>query len=232
VFLDAGHGGLDPGATGVTDSGRLVHEANATLPVALDAMALLRADGYRVVVSRTRASTVARLEPGDVSDGVFTAEGEHHDVAARDVCANIAGANILIGIYFDAAASSQSAGSITAYDAVRPFAQASHRLARLVQRDVLGKLNAHGLGIPNDGVQTDALLGGVPLTSAADAYDHLLLLGPAKAGYFSTPSKMPGALIEPLFITDPFEATLLVKPGVQHLIAQGIATAAEQYFAR
>jgi len=230
VFLDAGHGGLDPGATGVTDSGQPVHEANETLPVELDAMALLRAHGYRVVVSRTRASTVARLEPGDASNGVFTIEGEHHDVAARDLCANLARANILLGIYFDAAASPQSAGSITAYDAVRPFAQASRRLARLLQRDVLAELNARGFGIPDDGVQTDAQLGGIALTAAADAYDHLLLLGPAKTGYFSTPSKMPGALIEPLFITDPFEATLLVKPAVQRLIAEGIAATAEQYF--
>jgi hypothetical protein len=79
-------------------------------------------------------------------------------------------------------------------------------------------------------VQTDALLGGVPLTRAADAYDHLLLLGPAKPGYVSTPSEMPGALIEPLFITDPFEATLLTKPTVQQLIARGLAAAVEQYF--
>jgi N-acetylmuramoyl-L-alanine amidase len=230
VFLDAGHGGLDPGATGVTDSGQPLNEANETLPVELDAMALLRAHGYRVVVSRTRASTVARLEPGDASKGVFTVEGEHHDVAARDLCANLARANVLIGIYFDAAASRQSAGSITAYDAVRPFARASHRLARLLQRDVLAELNARGFGIPDDGVQTDTLLGGTPLTSAADAYDHLLLLGPAKSGYFSTPSEMPGALIEPLFITDPFEATLVVRPAVQRLIAEGIAASAEQYF--
>jgi N-acetylmuramoyl-L-alanine amidase len=199
--------------------------------VELDAMALLRAHGYRVVVSRTRASTVARVEPGDVSDGVFTVEGEHRDVTSRDVCANIARANILIGIYFDAAASAQAAGSITAYDAVRPFAKSSARLARLVQLDVLAQLNARGYGIPNDGVQTDALLGGVPLTSAAAAYDHLLLLGPADGGYFSTPSEMPGALIEPLFITDPLEATLVTRPAVQRLIAQGLALAVEQYFA-
>lgn len=173
---------------------------------------------------------VAKLEPGDAAHGVFTVAGEHHDVAARDICANLAKANILIGIYFDAAASPKSAGSITAYDAVRPFWRASRRLAQLVQRYVLNRLNSRGYGIPNDGVESDRLLGGVPLTQAADAYDHLLLLGAAKPGYFSTPSRMPGVLIEPLFVTDPFEATLVVKPGGQHLIAQGLAAAAEQYF--
>ena len=230
IFLDAGHGGIDPGATGVTESGQPVHEATETLPVELDAMSLLRAKGYRVVVSRTRASTVVRLKTGDLSAGVFTVQEEHHDVGARDVCANMARANLLLGIYFDAASSPGSAGSITAYDAARPFAPASHRLALLVQRDVLTELNRRGYGIPDDGVQRDALLGGVPLSAAADAYDHLLLLGPAKPGFFSTPSEMPGALTEPLFVTDPFEASLLTEPAVQHLIAEGLAAAVEQYF--
>jgi N-acetylmuramoyl-L-alanine amidase len=52
VFLDAGHGGLDPSAAGRTDSGEPVHETNETLLVEPDAMTLLRAHGYRVVGSR------------------------------------------------------------------------------------------------------------------------------------------------------------------------------------
>jgi N-acetylmuramoyl-L-alanine amidase len=232
VFLDAGHGGIDPGALGTTETGRVVDEARETLPVELDTMALLRSAGYRVVVSRTRASTVVRLRPGDIARGVLTIAGDHRDLTARDVCADLAHASVLVGIYFDAAASRRSAGSITAYDAVRPFHAASHRLAVLVQRNVLKRLNRRGYGIPDDGVQTDVRLGGVPLNAAAAAYDHLLLLGPAKAGYFSTPSTMPGALIEPLFITDPFEGTLAAEPGVQALIAHGLAAAVEQYFGR
>lgn len=230
VFLDAGHGGVDPGAVGVTDAGRPVEEANETLAVELDTLALLRDAGYRVVVSRTADSTVARMGRGDLTGRIFTVEGEHRDVIARPHCANLARANILIGIYFNAALSPSQAGSITAYDPVRPFAAASHRLARLVQRDVLSELDGHGFAVPDDGVQTDAGLGGVPLTPAASTYDHLLLLGPAKPGYFSHPSVMPGALIEPLFLTNRHEATLIVKPAVQRLIARGLADAAEQYF--
>ena len=65
----------------------------------------------------------------------------------------------------------------------------------------------------------------------AAAYGHLLLLGPAMAGYFSTPSQMPGALIEPLYLTDPFEGSIATSPGGQQTIAQGLAAAIEQYFA-
>ena len=228
VFLDAGHGGLDPGAVGTTRSGETIHEADQTLPVELDTMAILRQDGFRVVVSRTTNSSVIRLGPGDVAKHELTVRGIHADVAARDVCANDAHANLLIGIYFDAGAPN-NAGSVTGYDAVRSFSAENLRLADLVQGDVLAAMNAHGWGIPNEGVQPDNTLGSA-ITSQAISYGHLLLLGPADPGWFETPSQMPGALIEPLFITDPFEASIAASPQGQHVIATGLADAVQRYF--
>ena len=230
VFLDAGHGGLDPGSVGTTTSGTSIHEADETLPVELDTMTILRGEGFRVVVSRTRNSSVVRLAPGDVANSALTIQGVHNDVAARDVCANDADANLLLGIYFDAGAPN-NAGSVTGYDAVRPFAAENLRLADLVQTDVLRALNARGWAIPDEGVQPDNELGSA-ISSKAISYGHLLLLGPADAGWFSTPSRMPGALIEPLFITDPFEGSIAASSAGQHVIAAGLAKAVEQYFAR
>jgi len=230
VFLDAGHGGIDPGGIGVTESDQTIYEADETLPVELDATQLLRANGFDVVDSRTRNSTVARIGPGDESNGEFTTQGEHNDVAARDVCANRTKANVLVGIYFDVGPSPENAGSITGYDTDRPFLSSNLRLASLVQSDVLSKLDAQGWNIPNAGVVSDVNLGGPPLTAAAGEYDHLLLLGPGKPGYFTTPSDMPGALIEPLFITDPFEGTIAASASGQETIARGLAQAIEQYF--
>jgi N-acetylmuramoyl-L-alanine amidase len=239
VFLDAGHGGIDPGGVGTTQSGQAITEARETLPVELDAMALLRAKGFRVVVSRTKDTTVVRLGPGDVSGGELTLKGSHDDVAARDVCANDAGADVLVGIYFDAGASPQNAGSLTAYDSARPFAAANLRLANLVQRDVRADMNAQGWDIPDDGVLPDTTLGsfvGDPssggIAGAAAAYNHLLLIGPALAGFFSTPSQMPGALIEPLYLTDPFEGSIAATSHGQAVIGRGMATAVEQFLAR
>jgi N-acetylmuramoyl-L-alanine amidase len=229
VFLDAGHGGLDPGAVGVTESGQVIYEADQTLPVVLDTTTILRQAGFRVVVSRTGPTTVLRLGPGDVSGNVLTDIGVHDDVAARDVCANTAHANVLVGVYFNASASAASAGCITAYDADRPFAADNLRLADLVQSNVLGAMNAQGWQIPDIGVQTDQGLGSAQ-TAAGQAYGHLMLLGPAKSGYFSTPSTMPGALIEPLFITDPFEGSIAASGNGQQVIAAGLARAIEQYF--
>jgi N-acetylmuramoyl-L-alanine amidase len=229
VFLDAGHGGPDPGAVGETESGATIYEKNITLPVELDTAALLRADGYRVVVSRTTGGPVAIIGPGDISEGVYTDAGAHREVAERDVCANLAKASVLIGIYFDAGASSENAGSITAYDPDRPFAAANLRLAKLLQKTVLGDMNAQGWQIPNGGVNSSVFEGGPALTEAAAEYDHLLLLGPAKAGFFSTPSEMPGAVIEPLFITDPFEGSIAASANGQHIIAGGIAATVEGF---
>jgi N-acetylmuramoyl-L-alanine amidase len=231
VFLDAGHGGLDPGAVGVTEDGRTVEEADLTLPVELDTMAMLRSKGFTVVVSRTRAATVTRSRPGDISGGVFTAQGVHDDVAARDVCADMAHADLLLGIYFDAGASSYDAGGVTGYDTDRPFTRANLRFATMVQDHIMSAMNARGWGIPDLGVVDDSELGGPALTEQAADYGHLMLLGPAEPGYFTTPSTMPGALTEPLFVTDPFEASLVSRPTGQTVIAAALAVAVEDYFA-
>jgi N-acetylmuramoyl-L-alanine amidase len=43
---------------------------------------------------------------------------------------------------------------------------------------------------------------------------------------------MPGALIEPLFITDPFEGSIANSSLGQHVIASGIAHAVARFFTR
>jgi N-acetylmuramoyl-L-alanine amidase len=228
VFLDAGHGGLDPGGVGATQTGATVEESTVNLAVELDTMAMLRAQGYRVVVSRTGNTTVTRLTPADVDGSLLTPQGVFNDVAARDVCANLAKANVLVGIYMDSG-EPWNAGCVTGYDQDRPFSADNQRLATLLQDDVLGAMNAQGWNIPDEGVLSDTGLGSA-LTAADLAYGHLLLLGPAKKGYFDTPSQMPGALIEPLFVTDPFEATIAASAHGQQVIAKATAEAIEQYF--
>ncbi len=238
VFLDAGHGGIDPGGVGTTESGQTVYESNVNLAIELDTMAFLRARGYRVVVSRTKDTTVVRLSADDVDGQLLSLQGAHDDVVARDVCANLAGADALIGIYMDASDASRAAGSVTLYDADRPFSNENLRLAGLLQSTVLAAMNAQGWQIPDDGSVPDSGFGssvGDPsaggLAAEAAAYDHLLLIGPASSGYFTTPSNMPGAVIEPLYLSDPFEGSIAVNGADQQVIAQGIASAVEKFLA-
>jgi N-acetylmuramoyl-L-alanine amidase len=42
---------------------------------------------------------------------------------------------------------------------------------------------------------------------------------------------MPGALIEPLYLTDPFEASIAASAADQQVIAGAIAKAVDEYFA-
>ncbi|HEX6449508.1 MAG TPA: N-acetylmuramoyl-L-alanine amidase [Trebonia sp.] len=228
VFLDAGHGGMDPGGVGVTQDGTQVTEAQVNLPIEMAAMRALTADGYRVVVSRTTWGTVRRLGPGDTDGRLLTVAGSHAEVEARDICANMGHANLLVGVYENSGGGG-AAGAVTGWDSARSFSRSNYRFATLLQSDVLGELNHAGYGIPDGGVQDDSQLGST-LSARGRAYGHLVLLGPPMAGYVTTPSQMPGALIEPLFITDPFEASVADSSRGQRLIADGIAKAVSQYF--
>jgi N-acetylmuramoyl-L-alanine amidase len=199
-------------------------------------MAELRADGDRVVVSRTSDTTVVRLGSADESGGLLTLQGSHDDVVARDQCANLAHASLLVGIYMNAAATPQGAGSVTVYDDDRSFGAANLRLAKALQQDTLAVMNARGWAIPDDGVEPDSGFGsyvGDPsaggLAAEAAAYNHLLLLGPSSPGFLTTPSDMPGAVIEPLYLTDPFEGSIADNRSDQHTVARGIAEGIERY---
>jgi N-acetylmuramoyl-L-alanine amidase len=232
VFLDAGHGGPDPGGQGTTSTGSRVDERQLTLPVTLDAARLLRGEGFRVVLSRTNASSVVRLGPTDLSGGLLSVTGAHRDTAARALCADLSGAAALVSVHFNVGSSPSNAGTLTTYDAVRPFAKQNLTLARMLQTDMVQALRAQpGWHVPDDGVVDDSTVGNA-LTAAGAAYGHLLVLGPAKAGYFSTPSTMPGALIEPLFLTDPFEGSIAVSPAGQQIMAAAIAKGVTDYLSR
>jgi N-acetylmuramoyl-L-alanine amidase len=230
VFIDAGHGGIDPGGTGETSSGAEVTESVVNLAITLDAMKILTGEGYTVVVSRTEQTTVLKLASDDTDDGLLSDTGVEQDLAARDQCANMAHANLLVGLYMDAGTSDEE-GSLTVYDDARPFAADNVKFADLLQADVLAKLNAQGYQIPDDGVSDDAGYGSTA-SEAGDSYGHLELLGPAyPVGGFTTPSEMPGALIEPLYLSDPFEATVADSSSGQQVIAEGLSQSVGQYFA-
>lgn len=225
VFLDPGHGGLDPGVVGSVD-GRAVFEKDATLAVATDLSTMLRAAGYRVVMSRTVDSSVAALSGSDSVQGSLKASAVHHDLLSRVACANAANASALLSIHFDAFDDPSVGGTETFYDSQRSFAARSKQLAVDVQSAVVTSL-----GTSDRGVWTDDQLAAPTLTVSGSNYGHLIELGPAMSGWVDSPSQMPGALIEPLFLTNAAEARLATSTPGRHRIAAALAAGLEKYFA-
>jgi N-acetylmuramoyl-L-alanine amidase len=230
IFVDPGHGGLDPGAIGKTSAGTSVSEKDVTLAVGLAVEPLLRADGFGVVLSRTIDTTVAQLDSGDQASGLLTVQGVYHDLKARIDCANAAHANFLVAIHFDAAESSVR-GAETIYDTARPFRPDNQRLAQLVQHEVVLSLSASGWAVPDRGIIDDSALAAPALSAAGNAYGRLMELGPPQPGYLDRASLMPGALLEALFITNPVEADVAASANGQNAIAIGLQRALLAYAA-
>lgn len=228
LFIDAGHGGTDPGATGTTASGQPVQEKQLTLAVARKVAWRLRQHGYRVVLSRTGDTTVAPMRAPGAQQEQLSAEETHTDVVARAHCANLAGAAELISIHFDAFDDPGAGGASTVYDMSRSFATHNKHLAELTQRNVLAALAAHGQHVDDRGIMTDDSSGGPALSEQGDAYGHLVILGPAAPNYVPQPSQMPGVLIEPMYITNPAEASVASSENGQNALSEGIAAALEQ----
>ena len=219
MFIDPGHGGLDPGVVG-----KQVAEKDATLAVATDLSSMLRADGYRVVMARTQDTAVAKLTGTDSVYGSLTADAAHRDLITRAACANASNASVLISIHFDGFDDPTVGGTETFYDAARSFSADNKRLATDLQSAMVASL-----GTSDRGVWTDDQLANPALTSSGNAYGHLIELGPASAGWVDSPSTMPGALVEPLFITDPTEAALAADPPGQQKIARALEAGLLKY---
>lgn len=220
IVVDAGHGGPDPGAVGGQ-----VQEKTLTLAVALQLRDMLRSDGYRVVLTRTSDTSVAQLATSQVRQGAVTNSGVHLDTLARIACANASGADALVSIHFNAFSDPSVGGAETFYDDARSFAADNRSLAALVQASLMASYGRAGWTVEDRGIHSDAATGSSGLTATAEAYGRLMELGPASQGWNDKPSLMPGVLVEPSFLTDPFELQVASSIDGQRAIAAGIEQA-------
>jgi N-acetylmuramoyl-L-alanine amidase len=229
VFLDAGHGGLDTGATSFA-AGRTATEKELTLAIARRSLASLRQRGYRVVISRTADSTVARRQPADFAGGLLTPAAIKRDIVARNVCANAARADVAVSVHLNSFDDPSVGGTETIYSANRSFSSRNRTLAVLLQGAVHASLERAGLTAPDRGIRTDDGAGGAALTPQAAAYGQLLQLGPAAPPWFTSPTRMPAAVVEALFITNRAEARFAEGAAGQRAIAFGVGVGIDAYF--
>jgi N-acetylmuramoyl-L-alanine amidase len=216
IAIDPGHGGIEVGASAAFADGTVLREKDLNLKVALRTAAILRANGFQVVTTRT---TDARVNPTrDV-----TGDGKANltdDIQARIDLANSARATLLLSIHLNGYEDRTQRGTEVYYDNSRPFALRSRRLAELAQTNLLRELAATGAQTRDRSVKITE--------RAAGAGNSFYLLGPKSV----RPSQMPGALGEALFLTNTSDADRLRDPATLEAIAQAYAKAVMAYYSR
>jgi N-acetylmuramoyl-L-alanine amidase len=225
VFIDAGHGGRDPGWGSSFILDGVAEEKDLTLDLAKRTAAALEAAGIRAVLSRTTDTDVNEPERDVNGDGVLDIVDE---LQLRADAANSAGAAVLLSVHFNGMPGTQLGGAGVYYNPKRDFSAENKRLAQLVQDEQLAALDSMGYtardwgALPEDAFET-------PTQSKLDTgYKFNTLIGPA--GPFRTrPSMMPAAIAEPLFLTNPAEAALAQRDDVREALAQAYARAIKQF---
>ncbi|MBI4492740.1 MAG: N-acetylmuramoyl-L-alanine amidase [Chloroflexi bacterium] len=220
ITIDAGHGGKEIGSSFIFADGSRLVEKELNLKVARKVAAALSQAGYRVVETRT-ADTGVNEPPRDL-----TADGQaalSDDLQARVDIANNAPSDLLLSIHFNGVSEPDTRGTYVFYDPDRPFSDRSKAFAEMTQKHLVKQLQAAGYATIDRGVRTDkSVLGG--------EY-HFYLLGP-QGSIIARESRMPGALGEALFLTNPDDANALRQERIVDAIVQGYVDAVKEYFSR
>lgn len=122
IVVDPGHGGSDPGATGITG----LREKVVNLAVAKELIPMLEAAGATVITTRTGDQTVSNQ--------------------ARVGLANNSGADVFISIHANSSANYDSNGTETYYCSKNANGSASRFLAHQLQREVVSVLGLRNRG--------------------------------------------------------------------------------------
>lgn len=227
VFLDPGHGGADSGAIRVNAQGEVIlREKDVNLAVALKTADLLRARGYRVILSRE-----TNERPGSGED--VNADGRlsrRDNLQAVVDLANASSAELFVSLHSNSSRDPAASGVEVYYCDDREFAAESRLLAELVQAELIEALRTVGYQAVARGVKDDSLL-----YNWRGRRGHLFVLGPARTwGRWQVhprATQMPAVLAEALFVSNSREAQLLASDSGQWALARGYVAAIEAYFA-
>ena len=219
VFVDAGHGGKEIGASFTFQDGRTLVEKELNLKVATWLSTLLREAGLGVVVSRTVDAQVNGSRDLNNDTRVNLTD----DLQARVDAANAAKAHLLISVHFNGIDDPAKKGTQTFYSEGRTFSAKNRALAELVQASLVRTIRGAGYQTDDRGATSDSRVLG--------QNNHYYLLGP-ESPTIRRPSEMPGIIGEALFLTSPEDAQAIRQEKVQEAVARGYFAAIQAYFER
>ena len=201
IVLDAGHGGVDPGAG---NPALHLEEKNLTLDVVLRLRKLLERRGYRVILTR--------------SDDTKLAVAQRADLEQRAEVATRAKADLFLSVHFNWASPSVTG---TETYVMTPQFQASSGNGKddVVDKAFPGNRQDYANVVLGYQLHRD-LLTGLKTVDRGDKRGRLLVLSFAEC---------PAALVEPAFISNPGEARRLATPEFRQQIAEALANGIDDY---
>jgi N-acetylmuramoyl-L-alanine amidase len=219
VVIDAGHGGNDPGAIGAGG----VREKDVVLDIAKKVKRTLEAKGgYEVYLTRNK-------------DKSLTLEG-------RTMVANEKGADLFISVHANAHKSRSVSGLETYFlnitnekESLKVAARENKISVRRMQKDRSEKeVILASLQLDNNVHESRKLanlIQGEMVSVVDKRYPRVNDLGVKNAlFYVLVGAKMPSALVEVAFITNPTEAKRLKSKAYREHLANGIAKGIGKYF--
>ncbi|MCL5959684.1 MAG: N-acetylmuramoyl-L-alanine amidase [Chloroflexi bacterium] len=217
IALDPGHGGPEVGAGAAG-----LAEKDVNLEIALKLAALLRAEGYRVVLTRDTDRAVSPEYKGGGYPG-----GVVKDLQARVDIANAASADLFISIHNNGSGDPSQSGTEVWYDPGRSFGDRNKTLAELVEESVVKRIRALGYPVEERGIKDDTTF----RIFQGRAY-NIYVLGAGSGARPHVPTQMPGVLGETLFLSNAGDVAMLRQEKTLDAIAAGYRDAIVAYFER
>jgi N-acetylmuramoyl-L-alanine amidase len=216
-----------------------MEEEPLDLAHALELKARLEQRSYRVVMTRETDAAV-NIEGKDVNGDGRTAAHDRpgsernktlDELQARINICNAARADLLVSMHINGYSTGTPRGYEAWFTRERPFGDRNAAFATLAYAHLKEQLRKIGYVLPAEEER------GVLPDTAADVqkeyalFEHFIMTGPEVPGVV-TPSAMPGAIVEALFISNDGDAAVLASPEGQQAIVTAYENAIVEYFER
>jgi N-acetylmuramoyl-L-alanine amidase len=240
ICLDPGHGGEDRGFSRFFENDiPAMEEAMLVLEHAWYLEARLQQRGYKVVMTRETDAAVnfdGRDVNGDGRTAAHDAPRSNRnknldELQARINVCNAANADLLVSMHVNGYSTGGPHGFETWFTRERQFGDKNAVFATLAYAHLKEQLAKIGYVLPAEeerGVLPDTT---ADVQMEHSLFRHFIMTGPEVPGVVKA-SKMPGAIVEALFVSNDGDAAVLSIPEGRHAIVTAYENAIVEYFER